>query len=51
MGLEKVPFSLNQLLGVLVIVGGILVFKLGGREAGRREKKAPGQQRQVLHTD
>lgn len=31
MGLEKVPFNLNQLLGVLVIVGGILVFKLGGR--------------------
>jgi bacterial/archaeal transporter family-2 protein len=29
-GVEKVPFSLNQLVGVLVIVGGIAVFKLGG---------------------
>jgi transporter family-2 protein len=31
LGLEKVPFTLNQLIGVLVIVGGILVFKLGGQ--------------------
>lgn len=31
-GLEKVPFTLNQLIGVLVIVGGILVFKLGGKQ-------------------
>lgn len=30
MGLEKVPFTFKQLIGVLVIVGGILVFKLGG---------------------
>jgi transporter family-2 protein len=30
-GLEKVPFTFKQLIGVLVIVGGILVFKLGGR--------------------
>lgn len=30
-GLEKVPFTINQLIGVLVIVGGILVFKFGGR--------------------
>ncbi|KOR89042.1 DMT family transporter [Paenibacillus solani] len=31
-GLEKVPFTLNQLIGVFVIVGGILVFKLGGKQ-------------------
>lgn len=31
-GLEKVPFSMNQLIGVLVIVGGILVFKFGGKQ-------------------
>jgi bacterial/archaeal transporter family-2 protein len=30
LGLDKVPFTSNQLIGVLVIVGGILVFKLGG---------------------
>ncbi|AWB44585.1 hypothetical protein DCC85_10335 [Paenibacillus sp. CAA11] len=29
LGLDKVPFTLNQLLGVLVIIGGIIVFKLG----------------------
>ncbi|WP_068785782.1 DMT family transporter [Paenibacillus phocaensis] len=31
LGLQKVPFTLHQLMGVLVIVGGIFVFKLGGR--------------------
>lgn len=30
LGLEKVPFTWKQLVGVIVIVGGILVFKLGG---------------------
>ncbi|MBP1999887.1 transporter family-2 protein [Paenibacillus shirakamiensis] len=30
LGLVKVPFTLNQLLGVLIIVGGIIVFKFGG---------------------
>lgn len=30
LGLEQVPFTWNQLLGVLVIIGGILMFKLGG---------------------
>ncbi|WP_054955306.1 DMT family transporter [Paenibacillus dakarensis] len=28
-GLEKVPFTFNQLLGVLVIICGIIVFKRG----------------------
>jgi bacterial/archaeal transporter family-2 protein len=31
LGLEKVPFSFKQLIGVLVIVSGILLFKLSGR--------------------
>jgi len=31
LGLNKVTFNSNQLIGVLVIVVGILVFKLGGR--------------------
>lgn len=30
LGLEQVPFSINKLIGVIVIVGGIVVFKLGG---------------------
>jgi bacterial/archaeal transporter family-2 protein len=30
-GLEKIPFTFKQLLGVLVIVAGIFVFKLGGK--------------------
>ncbi|WP_434753001.1 DMT family transporter [Paenibacillus amylolyticus] len=30
LGLEKIPFSWNQLIGVLVIVGGIVLFKFGG---------------------
>ncbi|WP_445490805.1 DMT family transporter [Niallia sp. 03133] len=29
-GITKVPFTLKQLIGVLVITGGIFVFKLGG---------------------
>ncbi len=37
LGLEKVPFSFTKLIGVLVIVGGICVFKLGG---GRETEKA-----------
>ncbi|KQL48886.1 hypothetical protein AN963_03575 [Brevibacillus choshinensis] len=36
LGLNKVPFTLHQLLGVLVIVGGILVFKLGGARETQR---------------
>lgn len=29
-GLEKIPFTFLQLIGVVVIAGGIFVFKLGG---------------------
>lgn len=35
-GLEKVPFTGTQLLGVLVIGAGIAVFKLGGRKSEAR---------------
>lgn len=38
LGLEKVPFSWNKLAGVLILIGGILVFKLGGRNAKTVEK-------------
>jgi bacterial/archaeal transporter family-2 protein len=30
MGLQRVPFTLQQLIGVLVIVVGILIFKISG---------------------
>ncbi|WP_312117094.1 DMT family transporter [Brevibacillus reuszeri] len=36
-GLERVPFTLKQLAGVLVIVAGVIVFKIGG---GRATQKA-----------
>jgi bacterial/archaeal transporter family-2 protein len=39
LGLEKVPFTLNQLIGVLVIVGGIVVFKFGGERESQRASK------------
>ncbi|MCR2805855.1 DMT family transporter [Paenibacillus soyae] len=39
MGLEKVPFTFNQAAGVLIIVGGILVFKLGGAVKLRSARK------------
>lgn len=36
LGLDKVPFTPKQLIGVLVIVGGIIVFKLGGERKKQR---------------
>lgn len=41
MGLDKVPFSINKLAGVLVIVGGILVFKLSDRRENDVQLKMP----------
>ncbi|WP_075619457.1 DMT family transporter [Paenisporosarcina indica] len=32
LGLEKVPFTSQQLIGVMVVVAGVLVFKLGGKK-------------------
>lgn len=41
LGLEKVPFTFSKLLGVLIIVAGIVVFKLGGtRVAAAHKAKA-----------
>lgn len=37
LGIDKVPFSFKQLIGVLVIVAGIFVFKFGG---GRKRQEA-----------
>lgn len=52
LGLAKVPFSFNQLFGVLIIVGGILVFKLGGSSQDKEPASAPGsgKQQSVLPT-
>jgi len=36
-GLEQIPFTSKQLLGVLVIIAGVIVFKVGG---GREVQKA-----------
>jgi bacterial/archaeal transporter family-2 protein len=38
MGIEKVPFTFQQLMGVIVIVAGILVFKLSGETKPKSEK-------------
>lgn len=36
-GLEKIEFTMNKLIGVLVIIGGILVFKYGERLSQTRK--------------
>ncbi|MQR97098.1 DMT family transporter [Fictibacillus phosphorivorans] len=36
-GLEKIPFTSQQLLGVLVIIGGVIVFKFGGSRQEKQE--------------
>ncbi|NRD76911.1 DMT family transporter [Bacillus sp. BRMEA1] len=36
LGLEKVPFSFTHLLGVLIITGGIMIFKAGGERSKTR---------------
>lgn len=38
LGLEQIPFTLNKLLGVLVIICGILIFKLGGERERRKQR-------------
>ncbi|NQX71639.1 DMT family transporter [Paenibacillus alba] len=40
LGLEKIDFTMKQLLGVLIIVGGIMVFKLGGKSEPKRVSEA-----------
>jgi transporter family-2 protein len=39
LGLVQVPFTFNKLVGVLVIVGGVLVFKLGGGRVSQVSSK------------
>lgn len=48
LGLTKVPFTLHQFVGVTVIVGGILVFKLGG-ERQIKTAAVPVKIQQELH--
>lgn len=38
LGLVQVPFTFQQLLGVLIIVGGIIVFKFGGKTEVAKEE-------------
>ncbi|NBD26955.1 DMT family transporter [Paenibacillus glycinis] len=47
LGLAKVPFTPKQLIGVLVIVAGIAVFKFGGGRAFGQaaDREAPGKTR------
>ncbi len=47
LGLQKVPFTLNQLIGVLVIIGGIFVFKLGG--GSESEEESSVRKREALN--
>jgi bacterial/archaeal transporter family-2 protein len=41
MGLQRVPFTLQQLIGVLVIVAGILIFKISGEPKATKMPKMP----------
>lgn len=41
-GLEQVPFTFKQVVGVLVLVGGIIVFKFGGKHEAQER---PSSQR------
>jgi bacterial/archaeal transporter family-2 protein len=43
-GLEKIPFTFQQLVGVLVIAGGVIVFKF----SGSKEKKEVEQVQKTL---
>ncbi|ANY68311.1 hypothetical protein BBD42_18900 [Paenibacillus sp. BIHB 4019] len=40
MGLEQVPFTINKLLGVMVIIGGIFVLKFGGSREQQKVSEA-----------
>ncbi len=45
LGLEKVPFSFKQLVGVLVIVGGVFVFKWSERMGNESQRTVYKQSR------
>lgn len=40
-GLEKIPFTFQQLVGVLVIAGGVIVFKFSGTKEKKEVEKVP----------
>ncbi|UUZ86323.1 DMT family transporter [Paenibacillus sp. P26] len=40
LGLAKVPFTFTKLLGATIIVGGIVVFKIGGTKVESRSSSA-----------
>ncbi|MGV3489087.1 MAG: DMT family transporter [Tuberibacillus sp.] len=48
-GLEKVPFNFKQLIGVLVIIAGILVFKLGGVRGENSRTESPKEVKESIH--
>jgi bacterial/archaeal transporter family-2 protein len=43
LGLEQVPFSFKQLIGVIVVISGVFVFKLGGVKGERTPKAQTSQ--------
>lgn len=49
LGLQKVPFTPKQLIGVLVIVGGIFVYKLGERRRSDAAATAKKAKREALN--
>lgn len=38
-GLEKIPFTFQQLIGVLVIAGGVIIFKFSGTKEKKEVEK------------
>ncbi|MNC75881.1 hypothetical protein D3C75_1274900 [compost metagenome] len=48
LGLEKIPFSWNKLFGVLVIVGGIVIFKLGDFKRGTNQENLQSSQGKIV---
>lgn len=40
-GLEKIPFTFQQLVGVFVIAGGVIVFKFSGTKEKKEVEKVP----------
>lgn len=41
LGLNQVPFTWNKIIGVLVIISGILVFKYGGQQKSEKLSEQP----------
>ncbi|SFE79567.1 DMT family transporter [Fictibacillus sp. KU28468] len=40
LGLDPVPFTFKELIGVLIIIGGIIVFKFSGEQETQQSQKA-----------